>query len=348
MLFDSCPNLLSSPQIDPFSRFRKKAKACRDLTTHLSHNPKNAFNNGKHLYRPNNPNSTMVYSMRSSLATALLLAPLVQGQVIPEECNDNPQLAGGDYYCSVCPPGFYASSTTTQASAFGRSLDCFTWSVAGLCGVLPGGELGCDMINMQIQESCAPSCTSLSEFSIPTNMPTSAPTAAPTPFTLDVCVADENAEICGDEKILVCIEKKGDVKDKCIDIDKTLKGDEILLSCGGCPVVETTTEEPPVVETTTEEPPVIETTTEEPPVVETTTEEPIIVEATTVEPPIDDTPSISSCYDNGDTCGDDEAQVCVGKEPKRGRLLKKPKTKCIEVGKNLKKDEVVLSCGECP
>lgn len=277
----------------------------------------------------------MVTSMKAPLALLLLSVPLVQGR-IPAECNANSLLAGGDYYCSVCPPGQYAASNTVQASVFGETLDCYSWSVAGLCGVIPGGQMGCDFVNAQIAAACAPTCEPLESFSIRTSQPTATPTAAPSvaptaapTFTFNLNFCDKFArEPCDDEEeFFACVEKKGKSKSKCYGSGDTLKGDETLINCGQCQ----SATEPAAPEEPDEDPVVVD-------------EDPVVVD----EPEEPDEVSIGACAASGFTCpGSSRAQVCVGKQPKDRRILKAPKTRCFALDKKLKKDEIILNCGEC-
>ena len=46
-------------------------------------------------------------------------------------------------------------------------------------------------------------------------------------------------------------------------------------------------------------------------------------------------------------CGNEKFEMCIGKAPKSGRMLKKAKKECVDVSKGLKKDEIIISCGEC-
>lgn len=192
--------------------------------------------------------------------------------------------------------------------------------------------MGCSFVTGQVQNDCASSCQPLANFSIetatPTALPTTSPTASPTltptasptnkpTFTLDLafCESTDNSS-CGDDKFAVCIEKKGEQKSKCFKSGKTLKGDEALINCGECGAAT----EPAVLGP-----------------VDVPVDEPVLVEGL----------SVAGCFASGFTCDDEEAQVCLGKAPKGRRILKKPKTKCIEVSKSIKEDEIVLNCGEC-
>ena len=184
----------------------------------------------------------MVQSLRAAGTLVLLSVPFVHGQSIPPECDANPLLAGGNNPCAICPPGEYASSAIT-ASVFGNSMDCFSWSLAALCGRIPGGQMGCGLVAGQLQAACAPSCKPLLEFTLPTLAPTPSPTEE---LTLDYCKnRDPFIEPCGSDKFKICIEKKGKQKDECHKAKDELKDDETLIKCGSCNVVPSTTTPPP-------------------------------------------------------------------------------------------------------
>lgn len=102
---------------------------------------------------------------------------------IPPECEENEQTAGGTFPpCDICPPGQFSPDTTTLITIQDQTLDCFSWSFAGICGLIPEAGGACAFVDFQTRNCpCAP----LSEFTVaPQATPTLAPVATPAPVAI--------------------------------------------------------------------------------------------------------------------------------------------------------------------
>ena len=124
--------------------------------------------------------------MKLSIFQVLLLTAAVPRQSraqIPDECEQIPETSGGtNPPCNVCPSGQFSPDRDRFITIQDNTLDCFSWTLGGICGLLPAS--GCDFIRFQVVTIGGCPCVPLDQLSLPpvaTPAPTQAPVPAPTP-----------------------------------------------------------------------------------------------------------------------------------------------------------------------